>query len=382
MNILYSNGYPFNQIINLKINKGIIYFKNSKDKVELDKFIDDYENINISFKKIQFNFYKHNQIIRFFYGKLFILLLNRITNKNKIDSKIEIINFLKYISNDKIQKDIDIVNFFGENTDNLEEYFIYIAEYLNQILLQNKISLEIILRPNFIKEEFNYIKGGIYYISYSDIKYLENNIINVYSEITGNYPINTTILICNEEISFEKIYSFLISSFLCEYPVLFSLINLDLVNLSLRNKIISLIERLNNLINERQSSLIIIGKEGDSNEELDIIKKINEISKNRMIILDNKDSKNIKYKYDNVTIIKGTKSGLGKSKYIKNHIINELKKKYIYFPLGGVFTRNEIIKKLKNLKIEKDSIIHLDLKQTSLFSLLKEFLFKLLILKS
>ena len=85
LNILYSNGYPFNQIINLKINKGIIYFKNSKDKVELDKFIDDYENINISFKKIQFNFYKDNQIIRFFYGKLFILLLNRITNKNKID---------------------------------------------------------------------------------------------------------------------------------------------------------------------------------------------------------------------------------------------------------------------------------------------------------
>ena len=379
INILYNNGYPFNKIINLKLNEGIIFSKDDNNKIDLDKLINYFDNINISFKKTQFNYYKENQIIRFFYGKLFMLLLNRINNKKKIESKREINNFLKYISNNIIQKDIDIKDFFVENENNLDEYFIQITKYLNETLLLNKASLEIILKPNYIREDFYYIKGGIYYISYSDIKYLENNIINIYCEITGNYPINTTILICNEEISFEKIYSFLISSFLCEYPVLFSLINLDLMNLSLRNKIISLIEKLNNLFNDRQSSLIIIGKEADNN---DIVKKINEISKNRIIILDNKDSKGIKYKYENVEIIKGIKSGLGKSKYIKNHIINELKKKYIYFPIGGVFKRKEIINRLKKLHIEKDSVIHLDLKQTSLYSLLREFLFKLLILKS
>ena len=76
---------------------------------------------------------------------------------------------------------------------------------------------------------------------------------------------------------------------------------------------------------------------------------------------------------------------MGKSTEIKNKIIDEYNKKYIYFPLGGVFTRKEIAKRLLKLNLNQNdinsSVIHLDLNDTSLDELVKEILFKLLILK-
>ena len=380
INDLYTKGYPFPKKLHLKLNKNYVYSIVDNKETDFNELINYFNSLSISFQNIWFEQCKENPILRFIYGKMLSLLYNA-KKSNNISSNLknDINNILSYILNNTIQEEVNDSIFIEENTENnVDGFLISISKYLNEILSKNKISLEKVLKESIIKEEFNYIKNGIYFILYLDDEYLEYNIINIYQEITGNYPINNTLLICNEEVSYEKIYSFLLSVFLCEYPILFILVNIESLNISLQNKIIDLIERLSKLFNERKSSFVIIGK----SEEL--MKKINNLSKSRIIILEQKENKNIKYKYDNIEIISGSKSGLGRTSYIKHHIIYELKKNYVYFPVSGNFTRKEIINRLKNLNMEKNcnTYLHLDLKQSSLKSLIKEFLFKLLILKA
>ena len=86
----------------------------------------------------------------------------------------------------------------------------------------------------------------------------------------------------------------------------------------------------------------------------------------------------------NVEIINSDKCGVGKSTYIISKI-KELGKEYIYFPLGGDFTRKDILNRLKNLNKIKginNAIIHLDLYDTNQIDLTKEFLYSFLILKN
>ena len=84
------------------------------------------------------------------------------------------------------------------------------------------------------------------------------------------------------------------------------------------------------------------------------------------------------YTNTDIEIIKSDKSGVGKSTQIKNDIINA-GKKWIYFPFGGVFTRKDIIERLKNLQIDNSCVLHLDLYNTDQITLMMEFLFSILI---
>ena len=92
-------------------------------------------------------------------------------------------------------------------------------------------------------------------------------------------------------------------------------------------------------------------------------------------IIDNKDFK--------VEIVLSDVSGVGKSTYITSKIKKE-KKDCIYFPLGGVFSRKDVLKRLNELKKEKNfsnGIFHLDLYDTEKLDLTMEFLFSILVTK-
>ena len=84
--------------------------------------------------------------------------------------------------------------------------------------------------------------------------------------------------------------------------------------------------------------------------------------------------------FDNIRIISSDRSGVGKSMHIKYNIL-KMKKKYIYFPIGGVLTRKSIYNRLKNLELTENSAIHLDLNDTENIDLMEEFLFGILITK-
>jgi hypothetical protein len=86
---------------------------------------------------------------------------------------------------------------------------------------------------------------------------------------------------------------------------------------------------------------------------------------------------------ENVEIIYSDKTGVGKSRNIKLRIEEEKKKKYIYFPFGGEFTRKEIIKRLNEIIItdEEKTVIHLDLYDSKQIDLMKDFLYCFLVTK-
>ena len=60
---------------------------------------------------------------------------------------------------------------------------------------------------------------------------------------------------------------------------------------------------------------------------------------------------------------------MGKSHKIRNDIFNE-NNNYIHFPFGGVISQEQIIERLKHLKLDKFSEIHLDLYDTDQIELI------------
>ncbi len=97
-----------------------------------------------------------------------------------------------------------------------------------------------------------------------------------------------------------------------------------------------------------------------------------------------KQNEKILSKLGNIKVVTSDICGLGKSGEIRK-LINDDKKKYFHFPLGGILTKNIIFKKLENLlkKIKnynfKDVSIHLDLTESEEKSIINEFLFSFLI---
>jgi hypothetical protein len=118
------------------------------------------------------------------------------------------------------------------------------------------------------------------------------------------------------------------------------------------------------------------------NTDADIVKYIHTLKKRFFRnILNELDNQNMDDINEKVEIIKSDKSGVGKSTHIITKI-KKLRKKYVYFPFGGVFTRKDILKRLKDLNKKDDinnAVIHLDLYDTELIDLTMEFLFSLLI---
>lgn len=120
------------------------------------------------------------------------------------------------------------------------------------------------------------------------------------------------------------------------------------------------------------------------NNDADIVKYIHTLKKKFFKnILNDLDNQNMDDINKNVEIIKSDKSGVGKSTYIISKI-KKLGKEYIYFPLGGTFTKKDILELLKELNQKEglnNSIIHLDLYDTDQIELTTEFLFSILITK-
>ena len=290
INYLYQIGYPYLREFKLNIENGNILCLKDNKLIDISELINEINNLNVSFKKKQIHYFEHNPILTFINGKLYPFLLNNdlLSEKNIILNK-ERKNIIRYISCNMIQKELNNFEFSKEKINNcdLDYFFKLLINYIQLTFEENNISLEKVIKTNFIVDEFNYIKGGIFFIEYKK-ENLEYNILNIYQEITGNYPINNTLLICNKDTTFEKIYSFLFSFFLCEYPVLFLLINIEILDLSLKNKIILLIRNLNKIYIKRRSSLIILGQQDslENNYEINLKRKINEISENKIILLD------------------------------------------------------------------------------------------------
>ena len=111
--------------------------------------------------------------------------------------------------------------------------------------------------------------------------------------------------------------------------------------------------------------------------------RLSEISVEKIKDIKFDDSNNKSKNIDNLKIIHSDQSGVGKSTYIKRQSTGE----YIYFPIGGIFSKENTLKRLQKLNKEKNInnknnlLIHIDLYDTDQKSLMNDFLYFILFTK-
>ena len=186
-----------------------------------------------------------------------------------------------------------------------------------------------------------------------------------------------------EETTSEEITAFMYRAFLCQYNVVFMVGKFELLNNDKRQALIALINHLfTGYENEMKSCLVF----AYSDKTATIVQYLERIKgRKKLEHKDMKKSEQILYE-EGVEIISSDVCGVGKSTEIRKNIEND-KKQYIYFPIGGEFNRKDVINRLKKIdqylqdkRIPK-KVIHLDLYDSKQIDLMKEFLYNFLITK-
>ena len=320
-----------------------------------------------------------------------------------MERNFKIDSFLRYILNNT-DSDSYIKEGYKSNirntTDYVNQYDLYfknsfdnISNYISSLFKHNNLSIEQHYEKMLIKREPN-LKGIYKYLSEEDS--MEDDILHLFLNKVGEIPIAQNILISNKETSYEEIQAFFHRAILCKYHTLFVVeINnsfSDYQQRVMNNFINNVLTYKHHYFNDKEQKDI---EKSSTNTYMDsclvfIYNKnsesfLNELQKFEPNSLPNiNKEENIQNKlFDNIHIVSSEICGLGKSTKIKNDI-NNSKKKYIYFPLGGNITKDKIFMKLKtllrNIKTEndyKDYAIHLDLHENKEPSVLNEFLFSM-----
>ena len=372
LNSLLKSGYP--KVINLSliIKNSHAYDKNNSKK-DLEKIIEEYNDLNKKFKQSIKTGYKEHPYLRLFYGRQFIQLYEKAKNNN-----VDISHLINSVSSNKI-KDADIL--FDYNND-LNE-MANINKYLQKLFEKNNININEIYQNNKVLDE-SFLTPGLYRkINSGDYCTLTNNILNVYLNLTGNTPTINTLLICNEDTTIEKIKSFLYKALFCDKPVLFVIANLECLELSITQNAIKTLKFLYKYKNQNINSyLLFFYEKVDSGLARDIEKLILEKHILGDIFMKQYDKP---YKdFEKIDLYSSDFSGYGKT----TEIIYKVREKggeYHYLPIGGSFTRNYVINNLKNLNLDltkgKNIYLHLDLSDTDNDDLMNEILFNITILR-
>ena len=230
----------------------------------LDSIINNLSLINRTISEKLNKFYEENKFIRFFYPKQLIDIYNsyiinyNVENKSKIRALFNIYfnNLIKQIGDyESLEFDTNSIIFKKDEVEKYFEILSIINKYifaqldLNKINLQNiyeingiKINEKPLHSQNFVKKKKEKNFEGIFF-SINSNNNQEVEALNIYYYMTFNFPINTCFLYCSKNTSDEEIKYFLLRCFLCEYYVLFCMINIDLLNYNLRRSFVKLLKK-------------------------------------------------------------------------------------------------------------------------------------------
>ena len=411
MKVLREKGCSLPIKICIKANKNNIkYFLEDKDVTikYIKEFLLKVKNIYIP----QLNsLYKSSANLRFLYGKQFRSMMKHIEKNFNLDS------FLRYILN---IKDNEIIinegdkgikrqakSYISQPSLYSENSFDAISNYITDLFKKNNKPME--THYNNIKITPADTYKGIYLHKCSKENQMEKFIINLFWDKLTELPIAQNVLITSKETSIEEIQSFLHRAILCNYNTLFVVEINESFSEYQQNIMNSYIDQLlsyknnkyNDLSNDKvdkkftkkymDSCLVFIYNNEDTKKVNAFLKEIYKCEEQifETVLNDNIfeiNKEKILLQLGNIKVIASDICGLGKSGKIKKEIQNS-KKKYFHFPLGGILTKNIIFEKLNNLlnKIKnynyKDVAIHLDLTESKEKSVINEFLFSFLITK-
>ena len=206
---------------------------------------------------------------------------------------------------------------------------------------------------------------------------LEKDLYQMNKYLTGKAPLAQNILFCNQDTSNEEITSFLYRAILCEFHACFIVGGIELLKSEQKTTLLEILNGFYIENHEEMNSCLIFLY---TNKSSDIYKSLELVKHRKFLRIDDIESyENEKYEGDNVEIIYSDKSGVGKSYSIEKNI--PPKTVYKHFPFGGVISKNETIERLKELNIENNSLLHIDLFDTEQIELMTEFLFSILITK-
>ena len=206
--------------------------------------------------------------------------------------------------------------------------------------------------------------------------------MNLYFNLTGKAPIKNTLLICNEETTFEEIKAFFFRAIFCECNSLFVISNLECLQISITQEIIKLLNTLHytNKDKEINSLLIIVYEKEDSGLSRDIKKIIPDKYDINTKFLE--EPKNKINSFNDIELYTSKFAGFGKTTEIKYKVKNK-NGKYYYLPIGGTLSREFVINNLEKLDLKngKNVYLHIDLSETDNDVLMNEMLMKLIILR-
>ena len=351
------------------------YNHNKKDKNNnIENILTILNDLLKNIKECQEKGYKEDPFLRYLYGRQFYDLYNYLSNPK---CKNIIRPLLNYITNNKLSEEEDIqVDFHLKEDNNNYSYIINnCIEYIKLILKKININLDDIYKDSKIQIKLEKQKNeGVFIYSCNQI---EKELFQLYKYLTGNIPVAQNVLLCNKETSNEEITSFLYRAILCKYHSCFIVGGIESLNFNQKNHFL---EVLNQLIpkesKEIKSCLVILSVEKDA----EIYKTLTLKYKNTFPSKIENELKKIQLNdLINIKMFSSDISGVGKSTQIKNRVNKN--NNYIYFPIGGAFTRKNIFDRLTELKLNEKSEIHLDINDTDNIDLMMEFLFSVLITK-
>ena len=355
---IYWKGFTKEVIVKINIDKNnIVYNIEKKDYNSFNDVINIIKDIFNKIKEHQIIGYKNKKLVRYFFGLQFNYFY-KIINEPRQKHLNKLMPFLNYFTNELIKENLD--SFSYKKTKNEYQDIINNCDrYLSEILKKNKISYYTIYQYSLIRQKaiIGKYKGIYTYLSES----LEKEIFQIFKYLTKINPVAQNILLCNKDTTSEEIIAFLYRAILCEYNSCFIIGGVETLIFDKKNNFFNLINSLYVENYKKMRSCLIIlytNKTSDIYKWLELEKTVKKLD------IVKTDYENEKYNGKEIEIIYSDKSGVGKSVQIKCNILFR-NKQYIYFPFGGVLNRDQILTRLKNLEINDNSVLHLDLYDTN-----------------
>ena len=378
LNVLHNSGYPSLTPIILNINNSEVLGNNDENgeniiKRKLKILIEYYDEINDKFKKAIKIGYENYPFFRLFYGKQLKKLFKRALNK-----RTNIFHLVNSVTMNKVK------NFNIKYIYDIENYAIEnINKFLEKLFKINGISLDDFYNNNKIKENIGLTPGLYRKVKYCSNSEYFNMILNIYLNLTGNFPLINTILICNEETSKEKIKSFLYRALFCKNHILFVIVNLEYLESTITQYFFETLKILYEEKRNNINSYILFLYE---KKDTIIMKEIETLIPEKNILDSSflNPSKEKKEEFQKIEVYSSKFAGYGKTTNIKYKIKN-LGGKYNYLPIRGSISRNDIINLFEKQELDlnngKSLYLHIDLSETDNEDLMNEILFKLIILR-
>ena len=252
-----------NYEIKIENSKISIIIDNSKSSKNLKEIHDEYtKRLNELTEYQKETYKKENSIeVTFVYGKLIVAIHHILTTKNQESIK-QLEPFFNYFTNNQysITKLYNVINQFRMyKLDDLNCLKTFVStdlgNFLKTLLKECKVKTENLFQKSLILNVD--INPGIYTSLLKIKAFSQETIIEIYLKYTNNLPIPQTLFLCNQNTTVEEITAFVYRAIYYPQKILFGITQIEFLQFSVREALISIIEEQYPQSNRMKSILVL-----------------------------------------------------------------------------------------------------------------------------